>query len=258
MPRLPRKSHESSFFHIIVQGIKKEYIFNKDILIKKYIELLSSAIKDYKIQILAYCIMSNHAHILLYTEKISEMSSYMHNVNQKFAQFYNHINEERVGYVFRDRYKSEPIFTENSLIRCIRYIHNNPVKANMVKSAKDYKYSSYHNYCNQSILELCSILKEMNFDISLVVEEKLNKDYLLDNMFIDIEDNPRELIQTKLLEYKLENNISLIDLIKNKNMLFEFVNDINITYKIPCKFVIQEVGISESTWKRIKKEKVKK
>ena len=98
----------------------------------------------------------------------------------------------------------------------------------------------------------------MNFDISLVVEEKLNKDYLLDNMFIDIEDNPRELIQTKLLEYKLENNISLIDLIKNKNMLFEFVNDINITYKIPCKFVIQEVGISESTWKRIKKEKVKK
>lgn len=258
MPRLPRRSYETSFFHIIVQGIKKEYIFNKDKLVKKYVELLSSEVKDYKIQIIAYCIMNNHAHILVYTEKISEMSLYMHNVNQKFAQFYNHCNENRVGYVFRDRYKSEPIFTDNSLIRCIRYIHNNPVKANMVKYAKDYKYSSYHSYCNQSILDLCCILKEMNLDISLVVDEKSNKEYFLDNVFIDIEDNPRELIQTKLLEYKLKNNISLTDLIKNKNMLFEFVNHISITYKIPNKFIIKEVGISESTWKRVKKEKMKK
>lgn len=257
MPRLPRKSYETSFYHIIVQGIKKEYIFNKDIMIKKYIELLNNEVKDYKIQILAYCIMNNHAHILLYTEKISQMSIYMHNVNQKFAQFYNYINSDRVGYVFRDRFKSEPIFTDQSLIRCIRYIHNNPVKANMVKDAMDYKYSSYKNYCNKSILDLCSILKEINLDLSVITNNKLNKESLLENIFIDIEDNPKEIIQTKLLEFKLENDISLMNLIKNKELLFKFVNDLNKTYKIPSKIIIQEIGISESTWKRIKKEKIK-
>ena len=257
MPRLPRKSYETTFFHIIVQGIKKEYIFNNDKMIKKYIELLNKEVKEYSIQILAYCIMNNHAHILIYTEKISEMSIYMHNVNQRFAQFYNRIKNERVGYVFRDRYKSEPIFTEQSLIRCIRYIHNNPVKANMVKYAKDYKYSSFNSYCNKSIINTCFILKEMNIDVSAVIDDKLNKDYLLDNVFMDIEDNPKELIQTKLLEFKLKKKISLMELIKNKEMIYEFVNEISLIYKIPNKLVVQEIGISESTWKRIKREKTK-
>lgn len=257
MPRLPRKSYETSFFHVIVQGIKKEYIFNTDILIKKYIELLNNELQEYKIQILAYCIMNNHAHILLYTEKVIEMSLFMHKVNQKFAQFYNYINQDRVGYVFRDRYKSEPIFTTQSLIRCIRYIHNNPVKANIVKYAKDYKYSSYEDYCKKRIINMCPIFKEIDIDISLIVDNENNKDYLLDNVFLDVEDNPRELIQTKLLEFKIKNNISLIELIKNKNKIYEFVNEINIMYRIPSKLIVREIGISESTWKRIKKEKIK-
>ena len=255
MPRLPRKSHETSFFHIIVQGIKKEYIFNKKIMIEKYIELLSNEVSNYRIQIIAYCIMNNHAHILLYTERISEMSLYMHSINQKFAQYYNYINKERVGYVFRDRFKSEPIFSVQSLIRCIRYIHNNPVKANMVKYAKDYKYSSYNRYNDKTIFDICDVLNELNIDISLIIDDKFNRDYLLDNVFEDIDDNSKELVQTKLLEFELKNNISLIELIKNKDMLFEFVRNIKKLYRISDKTIIQEIGISESTWKRIKREK---
>ncbi len=254
MPRLPRKSYETSFFHIIVQGIKKEFIFNNKMMIEKYIELLNTEINNYKIQVVAYCIMNNHAHILLFTEKISEMSSYMHKINQKFAQFYNSKNKERVGYVFRDRFKSEPIFTEQSLIRCIRYIHNNPVKANMVKDAKDYKYSSYSLYCSHNIFDVCSVLRDINIDISLITDNKFCKDILLDNVFLDTVDNPRELIQTKLLEFELENKMSLMELIKKREIIYRFVNELNVLYRIPSKLIVQEIGMSESTWKRIKRE----
>lgn len=136
MPRISRKNFETLFFHVMVQGIKKEYIFNQKIAIKKYVELLNNERENFDLEILAYCVMNNHAHLLIYTKRIEEMSLYMHTINQKFAQFYNYINQGRVGYVFRDRYKSEPIYNEQSLIRCIRYIHNNPVKANIVKVLK--------------------------------------------------------------------------------------------------------------------------
>lgn len=256
MPRISRKNFETLFFHVMVQGIKKEYIFNQKIAIKKYVELLNNERENFDLEILAYCVMNNHAHLLIYTKRIEEMSLYMHTINQKFAQFYNYINQGRVGYVFRDRYKSEPIYNEQSLIRCIRYIHNNPVKANIVKSPKDYKYSSYSKYLNNNISLECKVLKEMMIDLQLI----LNANYQetkLDEIFIDIEDNPKELIQTRLLEYELENKISLIDIIDNKELLFRFVEDIKKRYKIPYKMIVQELGISESTWKRVKREIIK-
>ena len=74
MPRISRKNLETSFFHVMVQGIKKEYIFNQKIAIKKYIELLQTEKEKFNLQILAYCVMNNHAHLLIYTEKIEEMS----------------------------------------------------------------------------------------------------------------------------------------------------------------------------------------
>ena len=256
MPRISRKNLETSFFHVMVQGIKKEYIFNQKIAIKKYIELLQAEKEKFNLQILAYCVMNNHAHLLIYTEKIEEMSLYMHTVNQKFAKFYNYINQGRVGYVFRDRYKSEPIYNEQSLIRCIRYIHNNPVKANIVKNPENYKYSSYVMYLDNSIKMKCKILQEMMIDTEAILNANY-KETKLDNVFMDVEDNPIEIIQTKLLEYELKNRISLKRIISNKEMVFKFVEDIKNTYKISYKMIIQELGISESTWKRIKREILK-
>lgn len=256
MPRISRKSYETSFFHVMVQGIKKEYIFNNKITTMKYIELLKNEKEKFKIEILAYCVMNNHAHLLIYTESIKDMSLFMHTINQKFAQFYNYVNQGRVGYVFRDRYKSEPIYNEQSLIRCIRYIHNNPVKAHIVKNPEEYKYSSYNEYLDESIKQKCKILRELMIDLELIVNANYQESKL-DDIFIDIEDNPKELIETKLLEFKLENKITLIELIQNKKLLFEFVDDIKKKYKIAYREILQELGISESTWKRIKREMIK-
>ena len=96
MPRVPRSSFETSFFHVIIQGVNREYIFNKKEYIEAYLSLLDRYKKEYNISILAYCIMNNHAHLLIYTEEIQNMGKLMHKINGIYGQYYNK-NENRVG-----------------------------------------------------------------------------------------------------------------------------------------------------------------
>jgi REP element-mobilizing transposase RayT len=149
MSRRARRDYETSFFHVIVQGYDKEYIFNIDKLIEKYRKLLIFHAEKYKIKLLAYCIMNNHAHIVMHVENIKEMSKFMKKVNETYANYYNKFIN-RVGYVFRDRYLSEPIYNEKYLYNCIAYIHMNPVKASIVATPSEYQYSSYNDFLNNT------------------------------------------------------------------------------------------------------------
>ena len=114
----------------------------------------------YKVKILAYCIMGNHVHLLLYCDLIEHMSKFMQRINSYFATYYNE-KLERVGYVFRDRFLSEPILNQNYLYSCVSYIHYNPVVAGISKSLSDYQFSSYNDFKNKSNFvndEIISIL----------------------------------------------------------------------------------------------------
>ena len=66
--RQVRETLESSFFHVMVQGIRKEYIFSKEQYIRMYLKLLNEKRKELKIKVIAYCIMNNHAHLLIETK----------------------------------------------------------------------------------------------------------------------------------------------------------------------------------------------
>ncbi len=149
MSRISRKSFDSCFFHVICQGFEKKYIFDDQKFKEKYFNLLKEFNEDYNIKILAYCIMDNHVHILLYCECIDNMSNFMKKVNSNFALYYNLLNE-RVGYVFRDRFLSEPIISKNQLLSCVSYIHYNPVLAGIVNELDKYHYSSYNDFLNKS------------------------------------------------------------------------------------------------------------
>jgi len=142
MSRKARYHLATKYFHVMVQGINKSYIFDNDERANKYIHFLNKIKKDYNIQLITYCVMTNHCHIILACQSISEMSEYMKRVNICYAIYYNK-NSNRVGYVFRDRFKSQGIYTENQLYQCIRYVYNNPVKAKICKEPKDYPYLLY-------------------------------------------------------------------------------------------------------------------
>lgn len=145
MPRLPRNNIKTSYFHVMVQGIDKEYIFNRKIDIKYYISILYELKDELNIKIIAYCIMNNHAHLLIHTNDVSNLTKYMHKTNTKYAIYYNKIHD-RVGYVFRNRFKSEGIYSERQLYNCISYIYNNPVKAKICRTPEEYPYSNSKYY----------------------------------------------------------------------------------------------------------------
>ena len=145
MSRVAREKYKTGFFHIMIQGINKEYIFEKNENKEKYLFLMKKYYENYNIKIIAYCIMNNHAHFLIYSDDIKQISNYMHKINSIYAMDYNTINK-RVGYLFRDRYKSQYINNREYLFKCIKYIHLNPVKAHIVKEERQYKYSSYNDF----------------------------------------------------------------------------------------------------------------
>lgn len=149
MPRISRSSLNSNFFHVTVQGINKEHIFFSNFYKEFYINKMLSNLNRFDITLISYCIMNNHAHLLLYSKEISNLSKYMKSLNTSYSIFYNR-SENRVGYVFRNRFSSQPITNYFYLFNCIRYIHDNPIKAGIVDHACDYKFSSYNDYLNFS------------------------------------------------------------------------------------------------------------
>ena len=226
MPRLPRNYIKTPFFHIITQGINKSYIFEKPEDIKYYIKIMYSLSKEQKIKIVGYCIMSNHAHMLIQTENLQELSKYMQRLNTKYGKYYNK-KYTRVGYVFRDRYKAEGIYNERYLYNCLKYIYDNPVKAGMCEKAEDYPYSNYKK-----------------------IEEKLDETY----KFMDVDEDNEKITEDIIKKFLQENNIGLLDLKKDKTKLKELIIILKEKYEISLRNIAKAIDLSRETVRNLYNE----
>ncbi len=112
-------------------------------------EQFESILMEYKsrygISIYHYCYMTNHVHLLIYSEDVESMSKFSQYVQRRYAYYYCSKHKWN-GSVFGERYKSHRIDKESYLLECGRYIERNPVKAKMAKKPEQYYYSSYHYY----------------------------------------------------------------------------------------------------------------
>ncbi len=144
MPRQARQASKTGIYHLLVRGINREAIFHDDQDRLKYLDTLARLAEDSNAFILGYCLMDNHVHILL-KEGSNKISNLMHRLGASYAHYFNW-KYERVGHVFQNRFKSENIEDDIYLRTVIRYIHQNPVKAGMVKKAEEYHWSSCRDY----------------------------------------------------------------------------------------------------------------
>ncbi len=140
--RKPRYYYESNFYHVMVQGDERKIIFQSSRNKQKYLYYLRHNAFRNDVEIIAYC---NHVHILVFCPEIERVSKMMSQCNTSFGLYYSK-KRQKVGHVFRDRFRSEAIYTKNHLINCIKYIHNNPVKAKLCKNPNDYYFSSYSGF----------------------------------------------------------------------------------------------------------------
>ena len=167
--------------------------------------------------------MNNHAHMLIETEEIEELSKYMQRLNTKYGKYYNK-KYNRVGYVFRDRYRAEGIYTEEYLYNCLKYIYNNPVKAGICKKAEDYPYSNYKR-----------------------IDKELNENYA----FIDVDDNDKDIGEEIIEKFLKENEMELIDLKRNKRRLKELIIILKEQYNISLRKIAKEVHMGREKIRRL-------
>ena len=155
MPRSMREKSQTGIYHVMLRGINQQIIFNDLEDYQKFIEILNDckAISGYEIY--AYCLMNNHAHILLKVQK-EDLSQIFKRIGVRYVHWYNWKYNRR-GHLFQDRFKSEPVENEEYFLTVLRYIHQNPVKAGITKTIDEYRYSSYNEYIEKKTNSLVDI-----------------------------------------------------------------------------------------------------
>ena len=143
MPHTPRKKSETGFYHVVTKGDGGQIIFESDTDRRRFLELLEKAADEHAIEVHAYCLMSNHVHLLI-QDKRDSMSAFMKQLSESYAMYYRKVTG-RVGHVFQGRYWSEPVDTDEYFLAALRYIHANPEPAGIC-AARDYPWSSYSSY----------------------------------------------------------------------------------------------------------------
>ncbi len=242
MPRKSRKILEKIVCHHMVQGINREYIFETNEEKEKYLALLKKYGKQFEIKIIAYCIMNNHVHMILDTERIQNISDFMKQVNSIYAMYYNK-KKERVGYVYRNRFKSIPIMTREQMHTCIKYIHMNPVKAEIVKKEEQYKYSSYNDYLyqtgfiNKEIIEFVFNSSKNYIEILKTIKYKNLNTH-----------NEKSNVEEILNDFLIHEKTNLLEIRKNNQLIQKFISHLNSNqYKFSKLEIAQILEISKAT-----------
>jgi len=141
MSRPLRIEYEGAVYHVTSRGNAQADIYLSDADRELFLEVLNHVVERFGWICHAYCLMSNHYHLMIETPQ-ANLSRGMRQLNGMYTQRFNR-EHHRVGHVFQGRFKSIVVDKDNYLLELGRYIVNNPVAAKMVKEAGDWSWSSY-------------------------------------------------------------------------------------------------------------------
>lgn len=166
MPRKKRAKAESGIYHVMLRGINKQNVFLDDddymTMMRCLADLhlkrdgLGKIVSKSECSVLAFALLPNHVHILL-KEGDESLSHLMQRLEDRFVFFYNK-KYDRCGHLFQDRFKSEPVDTEDYFRTLLRYIHWNPVKALLCRKLEGWMYSSWREYVDDgrdAVIDVC-------------------------------------------------------------------------------------------------------
>jgi putative transposase len=152
MSRPLRLEYAGALYQVTSRGDRREGIYLDDADRECFMAVLSEVCERFNWMVHAYCLMSNHYHLLIETPD-SNLSQGMRQLNGVYTQRFNR-KHQRVGHVFQGRYKAIIVQKDSYLLELSRYIVLNPVRARMVRSARDWRWSSYRAAVGQAHLPL--------------------------------------------------------------------------------------------------------
>lgn len=144
MVRPVRIEFPGALYHVICRGNNRQSVFRDDQDRTRYLEKLFRYCEEKEVDLLAYCLLTNHIHVLLETPK-GNLSKMMQPFQTSYTVYFNK-RHKRSGHVFEQRYKAFLVDKDNYLLEVSRYIHLNPVSAGIVERPKEYRWSSYREY----------------------------------------------------------------------------------------------------------------
>lgn len=144
MPRTAREKSSTGIYHIIMRGINRQSIFEDAEDNLRFLQTLFKYKEISGYWIFAYCLMGNHVHLLLKVG-LEPLEQIMRRLCGSYVYWYNW-KYERIGYLFQDRFKSESVEDDRYFLTVLRYIHQNPLHAGLVKDVSQYRWSSYREY----------------------------------------------------------------------------------------------------------------
>jgi putative transposase len=143
MARPLRIEYPGAFYHVTSRGNEQKDVFRSRRDREQFLSYLQSATERYDAVIHAYCLMSNHYHLLLETPS-GNLSQIMRHINGAYTTYFN-IKRKRAGHLFQGRYKAILVEADEYAVELSRYIHLNPVRAGMAAKPEEYEWSSYRN-----------------------------------------------------------------------------------------------------------------
>jgi len=149
MPRITRGLADGFIYHVLNRGNGKQDVFHKDQDYKSFVKLMKESKNLYSIKIFAYCLMPNHFHMVMMPVQAKELSKCMQWLMTSHVRRY-HKHYKSSGHVWQGRFKSFVIQEDAHLLTVLRYVEGNPVRAGLLKSAKDWIWSSHKESISES------------------------------------------------------------------------------------------------------------
>lgn len=146
-----RVQYPGAFYHVMNRGNASGKIFRSERDFVGFLNLLGETVEKFKIRVHAFCLMTNHYHLLVETP-LGNLARAMRHQNGVYTQRYNR-QRNLEGHLFRGRYKSILVEEEAYLVELLRYLHLNPVKAKLVLKPEAYAWSSHRYYLGGKVLD---------------------------------------------------------------------------------------------------------
>ncbi|SDZ33959.1 REP element-mobilizing transposase RayT [Evansella caseinilytica] len=150
MPTPKRAWYPGAIYHVISRGVRRTPIFLEQRDFEKFITILNDTLLYSPYHLHAYCLMTNHYHLLIGT-KDSPLRKIMHSINGAYATWFNK-KYNLSGHVFENRYSCHPVPSDYGFMSVSAYIHNNPRAAKICSNPFHYPWSSYHHYALPDIV----------------------------------------------------------------------------------------------------------
>jgi len=144
MGRPLRITFAGAHYHVTSRGNEQKDIFKSRRDREQFLSYLESSVTRYGARIHAYCLMTNHYHLLLETPE-GNLPEIMRHINGAYTNYYN-TKRKRAGHLFQGRYKAILIEADEYLMELSRYIHLNPVRCALTDKPEAHPWSSYMDY----------------------------------------------------------------------------------------------------------------